>query len=55
MPLPQISKRAVDRVSDSTVLDNAKYYEKDLRPDGLISLATAENSLMSKELIEVNL
>lgn len=54
MVLPQISKRAEDRVSDA-VVDNAKFYDKDLCPDGSISLATAENSLMSKELIEVKL
>jgi len=55
MAPPSLSQRAQVRLDTEidtrhTFID--KFYDEKLNPDGLISLATAENSLLSEELSE---
>jgi hypothetical protein len=56
--MAKFSKRAQERLAALGAASSAsseKSYHKELNPDGPISLATAENCLLSAELLTVSL
>lgn len=53
MPGPSLSDRGRTRASIPLSYTTDKFYDKELNPQGLINLGTAENTLMSEELLKV--
>lgn len=50
---PLLSKRGQERTSIPADTSTEKWYDKVLNPQGMINLASAENTLMSDEILEV--
>lgn len=54
MSTPRLSKRGQERVSIPADFSDVKWYDKVLNPQGMINLASAENTLMVEEILEVH-